>query len=88
MRILYFREIYYILSLEIFIFKKMGDNLGEIDILNGMFYLELLWFLLLFIFNVRCYYDVLNYLLSIFYLFLDLDFFIILLIICDLVIID
>lgn len=60
MRILYFREIYYILSLEIFIFKKMGDNLGdrEIDILNGMFYLELLWFLLLFIFNIRCYYDV------------------------------
>lgn len=45
MRILYFREIYYILSLEIFIFKKMGDNLGdrEIDILNGMFYLELLY---------------------------------------------
>lgn len=38
----------------------MGDNLGdrEIDILNGMFYLELLWFLLLFIFNIRCYYDV------------------------------
>lgn len=60
MRILYFREIYYILSLEIFIFKKMGDNLGdrEIDILNGMFYLELLWFLLLFIYNIRCYYDV------------------------------
>lgn len=60
MRILYFREIYYILSLEIFIFKKMGDNLGdrEIDILNGMFYLELLWFLLLFIFNIRCYYDI------------------------------
>lgn len=59
MRILYFREIYYILSLEIFIFKKMGDNLGdrEIDILNGMFYLELLWFLL-FIFNIKCYYDV------------------------------
>lgn len=56
MRILYFREIYYILSLEIFIFKKMGDNLGdrEIDILNGMFYLELLWFLLLFINNIRC----------------------------------
>lgn len=60
MRILYFREIYYILSLEIFIFMKMGDNLGdrEIDILNGMFYLELLWFLLLFIYNIRCYYDV------------------------------
>lgn len=38
----------------------MGDNLGdrEIDILNGMFYLELLWFLLLFIFNIRCYYGV------------------------------
>lgn len=56
----YSREIYHILSPEIFIFKKTGDNSGdrEIDIPNGTFHLELLWPLLLFIYNIRCHHDV------------------------------
>lgn len=71
----YSREIYHILSPEIFIFKKTGDNSGdrEIDIPNGTFHLELLWSLL-FIFNIKCHHDVwIIHWAPFIYLFLDLD---------------